>query len=376
MGKAAPAELLQGVIPAGDYHIYAIGTQECERTIAQAAVLTSKKAWETKLWSHLGSEFQLLRSHTLQATHLAVYVHKGLLPMVSNIGSAAVATGYRDTLGNKGGVGVSFNLGRTSMLFMASHLEAHQTRVHQRNEHYHRIDTQMALPPGFRPRRLVRKGSSSQNSDATSQSRPPDRDPQSDDEGDETDDEAAQERQRLDNQKPIANGYDVVPSTDPKRRVACRFERVFWMGDFNYRIDGPRPDVQECIDRNTAVGHRTLLGQDQLRAEMRRGAVFDGFKEGPLNFKPTYKFDKDCNQYDTSKKQRVPAWTDRVLYKTTDDSAVELLHYNSVMSVTLSDHRPVQASFRVGISGFDDPTLVGAEEHEVGLATSQVCRVM
>ena len=37
--------------------------------------------------------------------------------------------------------------------------------------------------------------------------------------------------------------------------------------------------------------------------------------EGPLHFRPTYKFDKNSDDYDTSAKHRVPAWTDRILYK-------------------------------------------------------------
>lgn len=70
-----------------------IGTEECERTIAKSAVMTSKKSWERKLEATLGSNYVLLRSHTLQAIHLAVYLHKSLIPMASHAESGAVATG-------------------------------------------------------------------------------------------------------------------------------------------------------------------------------------------------------------------------------------------------------------------------------------------
>lgn len=42
---------------------------------------------------------------------------------------------------------------------------------------------------------------------------------------------------------------------------------------------------------------------------------FQGFIEGPLHFRPTYKFDHQSDTYDSGKKKRVPAWTDRILFK-------------------------------------------------------------
>lgn len=39
------------------------------------------------------------------------------------------------------------------------------------------------------------------------------------------------------------------------------------------------------------------------------GAAFIGYQEGPLLFKPTYRYDVGTDNYDTSEKMRIPAWT-------------------------------------------------------------------
>jgi len=69
---------------------------------------------------------------------------------------------------------------------------------------------------------------------------------------------------------------------------------------------------------------------------------FKFFEESQIAFKPTYKFDKFSDEYDTSEKQRVPAWTDRVLFKGQDLTS---LKYNSTSTIKFSDHRPVYNIF-------------------------------
>ena len=39
------------------------------------------------------------------------------------------------------------------------------------------------------------------------------------------------------------------------------------------------------------------------------GAAFAGYQEGPLLFRPTYRYDVGTDDYDTSEKFRIPAWT-------------------------------------------------------------------
>ena len=58
--------------------------------------------------------------------------------------------------------------------------------------------------------------------------------------------------------------------------------------------------------------------QDELHQEMAGGRVFRFLHEAPIAFAPTYKFDKGDAAplaYDSSEKQRVPAWCDRILFR-------------------------------------------------------------
>lgn len=89
-----------------------------------------------------------------------------------------------------------------------------------------------------------------------------------------------------------------------------------------------------------------LLQHDQLKNQMLRKKSFSNFKEYPIRFPPTYKYNKRSSIFDTSKKARRPAWTDRILYASKDNN-LDVVDYYSLDSRT-SDHRPVcaEAIFR------------------------------
>ncbi|EJW82606.1 endonuclease/Exonuclease/phosphatase [Wuchereria bancrofti] len=119
---------------------------------------------------------------------------------------------------------------------------------------------------------------------------------------------------------------------------------VFWLGDFNYRIVLSRNEAEAAIKS----GNITELSRyDQLSQQKALGEIFKDFKEGPLTFAPTYKYDTFTDDYDTSEKCRVPAWTDRILWSEINgEKIVHLLNYDRIELKT-SDHRPVCALFRV-----------------------------
>ena len=86
---------------------------------------------------------------------------------------------------------------------------------------------------------------------------------------------------------------------------------------------------------------------------MDSGAAFVGYKEGPVLFRPTYRYDLGTDNYDTSEKMRVPAWTgmlvesissfihgfiflDRILFR---GPQLDLAAYSRA-ELRSSDHKP------------------------------------
>ncbi|TID31091.1 hypothetical protein CANINC_000335 [Pichia inconspicua] len=125
-------------------------------------------------------------------------------------------------------------------------------------------------------------------------------------------------------------------------------DNIIWLGDLNYRITLPNDKTRFLIDKNDL---KSLLERDQLSYQMMRIKEFKHFRESPIEFLPTYKFDKFSDQYDSSEKQRVPAWTDRIIYS---GSHLKSLKYNIASIIKFSDHRPVFNIFRSRITNIDD----------------------
>ena len=286
-------------VPTGSSHIIVIASQECGE-ISGSAINADKSEWEQYLQGQMsGQNYVLLAGRGLGATHCAVFVHKHLLPICGSVHTSAIACGIGNTLGNKGGVGIGLRVGHTSLLLVACHLASGQRKVAERNADVLAIDSRLQLV-------------------GPTQS-----------------------------------------STSHASRATLRFDRVLWCGDMNYRVAGQRAQVERWLDANN---HAACVAADQLTQQRATGKLLPGLSEGPLHFPPTYKLDlveraadSDGNGtrpptmqsgpfYDTGPKQRVPSWTDRVLFKP-HDSRMALLHYDALMHVAESDHRPVVAQF-------------------------------
>ncbi len=124
---------------------------------------------------------------------------------------------------------------------------------------------------------------------------------------------------------------------------------------------------------------------DELKLEMRAGQVFAGFLEGPLAFPPPFRWRRGGNggnftneerlagAYVLMKKgdgERVPSYTDRVLYHSLPDvqHQLQLVTYQMCDHVRGSDHRPVSAAFQLTVNR----SRVGFHTLPAGITTQDV----
>ena len=97
--------------------------------------------------------------------------------------------------------------------------------------------------------------------------------------------------------QPLA--YHPPPTHTHMRAHTHTHSMVFWLGDLNYRIQlSPEMTAEQVKAYADNYQLQTLLKFDQLLQEMTKKTVFMGFTEGPITFKPTYKYNVNSDEWD------------------------------------------------------------------------------
>ncbi|XP_053380389.1 phosphatidylinositol polyphosphate 5-phosphatase type IV-like [Mercenaria mercenaria] len=275
--------------------IYAIGTQENAM---------NKKEWEILLQETIGPSHVLFHSAAHGALHLAVFVKRDLIWFCTVPEDDLVQTRAVTMVKTKGAIAVSFQFFGTSFIFINCHFAPGDGKKRERLEDFTKITKNLNLP------------------------------------------------------KQGNVGSPNSSSSD----VTTRFDSVFWMGDLNFRIEAYKgkqavEDIVKYIEQQEHTNFEDLLAGDQLSKLIVEGSIFQGFQEGRINFRPTYKYDIGQDTFDTSSKNRVPSYTDRVLFRAKKKNSIICTHYNSPSNVRLSDHHPVYGIFEVAIQPARDCTL-------------------
>ena len=105
-----------------------------------------------------------------------------------------------------------------------------------------------------------------------------------------------------------------------------------------------------------------IMRYDQLHRQRRLKRAFVRFEEGSIRFPPTYKYDCGADCFDTSKKQRCPAWTDRILYYVRPGSELVQSSTADITAVKASGDGDIQDADR---SSSADTAIVGEDRPQL-----------
>ncbi|XP_076906157.1 type I inositol polyphosphate 5-phosphatase 2-like isoform X1 [Bidens hawaiensis] len=233
-------------------------------------------------------------SKQMVGIYISVWVRKRLRRHINNLKVSPVGVGLMGYMGNKGSVSVSMSLYQTRLCFVCSHL----TSGHK----------------------------------------------------------VGDEEKRNSNVSEILKRtrFSSVLDPDQPQTIPCH-DQIFWFGDLNYRINKQDEEVRKLVSMKQ---WDQLLYSDQLCKELRRGRVFEGWKEGVIDFPPTYKYEFNSDRYagenpKEGEKRRAPAWCDRILWM---GKGIKQLCYNHA-EIRMSDHRPVSSVFALEVEVFNPRKL-------------------
>jgi endonuclease/exonuclease/phosphatase family metal-dependent hydrolase len=273
------------------------GKKKNEEGKISEKVTSSYRRWHDRLVKEvraLAEGYTVIHTESLVGLFTCMFVKNSEKAALKNVAITTIKRGMGGRYGNKGGIVARFVIGDSSICFINCHLAAGQHHVRQRNADVTAMLEEKSVFP---------------SSDA------------------------------------IEESLAYVGGGDGS--MVLDHEIVFLNGDLNYRIDQRRDAVIASIQSGDLEALHT---HDQLLKEMKhnRGFRLRSFHEGPLTFSPTYKYDRRSNEFDTSEKKRVPAWCDRVLWRSRDPERVKQLHYKRY-EANVSDHRPVSAAFAMTV---------------------------
>ncbi|KAK4468624.1 hypothetical protein MN116_007812 [Schistosoma mekongi] len=241
-------------------------------------------------WSHYtGGGYLRVERVRLAGIMMIVYISARLSTHLrrEEISYQVVPTGVFNVMGNKGAVGIRLTVFNSSMCFINCHLAAGEANLDRRNQDFREITRKMLF------------------------------------------------------EFPV-NSKNTIQSSE--RAYISDHDYIFVFGDLNYRITSlDSPTVRKSIFEKD---FSAILKCDELLKLMGNRSLFDGFREPTINFAPTYKFDMNSNVYDSSDKNRVPSYCDRIIWS---GDGCEPIVYRSHPGFICSDHKPVSAYFSVGL---------------------------
>ncbi|KAL8992906.1 MAG: hypothetical protein Q9169_006748 [Polycauliona sp. 2 TL-2023] len=338
-----------GILPGrDDVGLYVLGLQEIiDVSSATEALKPYNDPWPGRRWKQavedaLPEGYVLVAEQQLIGLFLLIYAAPSIAPTVSSVSSTSTGTGLMGYLGNKGAVVSRLVLGETTRLvFINCHLAAgvEKGNLERRNWDASQVLSRAKFDPLYNG--AGEKEESGENigdedfafwfGDLNYRL-----------EGIPGDDvrrllmlhtkneyrQGAPSRRKISAELALTqnqNPNDTPNSGDQKKHVFRHRHHIHYKAS----TDGPATSSSSSSDpvdptldpSSLQTTLESLLPHDQLHQQMRtRKAFYDGWREGPIDFLPTYKYDVgSVGMFDSSEKKRGPSWCDRILYRTRKD---------------------------------------------------------
>jgi len=340
------------------FDIFVINTQECLRSIAASFFSDSKMEWENALSNFFGDDYINVKNSTLGAMHISIFAKKEKAKHFHDLRGGVIKNGFMNVMSNKGAASVSMRYRDKSILFICCHLASGQDKTTEREKDLSRI------------RNLLLNSIDKESSDKLHNFK------RTVIFGSERISEFNFGKDSITNNEPargtvvtnlhrnLFSSGDISNNNNMKNngmqqyneemsiisseieavgkdKIMEDYDFVILSGDLNYRLekkDEKIKNIYKIMDDNNPEIIRQM---DQLTNEIKEKL---NLKEGIINFMPTYKFVINSNQYDT---ERIPGWTDRILYNSKKSYDIMLCEYSSIKDISISDHRPVYAIFKI-----------------------------
>jgi len=284
VGNTPPQSLDDWLTLDSDYDLVVVGAQECSYKLPTITTINSED-WYNKVIETINRKnstpYYVVSSLSLLEIRLIIFAKKVHEPFITQVRTSSVATGIANVVGNKGGVGISFSFHCASLIFITSHLAAHQDMIDRRNQDYKEVVKRMRMG---------------------------------------------------NNEIDITNRFQYMFwSGDLNYRIDLPFDTVMDMVYKTTKIPTPLLDADQLIiqmrDQKVFEGFSEMPITFWPTYRLLRGG-----------------YDNQKNRIYNDEKQRIPSWCDRVLSRPFPDLTVTPGAYYSVPTVDTSDHCPIVAT--------------------------------
>ena len=344
-------------LPAGsEIGIYVLGLQEIVDISSAAEALkpytdpNPTRKWKQAVIDALPRGYQKVAEHQLIGLYLLIFAADSIAHTISHVSTASVGTGLMGYMGNKGAVAARLVLGEsTKMTFINCHLSAGAEKGSLERRNWDALQIQNRTKfEGFHP---GEEGDVSDRDGIGNEDfafwfgdlnyRLEDMPPEDvrrllmlhtkhgyntgSDSRHKIENEMAEDTKPPSDSQPLPH-EDHPGSNSPTLSAATSLTD----DTANSPPTPPDPDQHPSSDpASLETTLSSLLVHDQLQKQIKfRKAFHEGWREGQIDFLPTYKYDVgSVGVFDSSEKRRGPSWCDRILYRTRAD----YLHYEKIV---------------------------------------------